>query len=49
MTYYPVSPRVNSVRNDDPKLIVRVDEAVSEATTADHEPPPPLPEQDSLF
>jgi putative SOS response-associated peptidase YedK len=49
MTYYPVSPRVNSVRNDDAKLIVRVDEAASEATTSEHEPPPPIPEQDSLF
>jgi putative SOS response-associated peptidase YedK len=49
MTYYPVSPRVNSVRNDDAKLIVRVDEAASEATTAEHEPPPPIPEQESLF
>jgi putative SOS response-associated peptidase YedK len=49
MTYYPVSPRVNSVRNDDAKLIVRVDEAASEAITAEHEPPPPIPEQESLF
>jgi putative SOS response-associated peptidase YedK len=49
MTYYPVSARVNSVRNDDPKLIVPVDEAVSDVTPADAEPPPPIPEQDSLF
>ena len=31
MTYYPVSPRVNSVQNDDASLIVRVDEAGGEA------------------
>src|SRR4029434_4362256 len=49
MTYYPVSPRVNSVRNDDANLIVRGDGPVSEATTAEQEPPPPIPEQDSLF
>jgi len=49
MTYYPVSPRVNSVRNDDAKLIVRVEEGGLHATTAESEPPPASPEQDSLF
>jgi putative SOS response-associated peptidase YedK len=49
MAYYPVSPRVNSVRNDDAKLIVRVDEAAHDEGSAEHEPPPPSPEQDSLF
>ncbi len=49
MAYYPVSPRVNSVRNDDAKLIVRVDEAGQEEVAAESEPPPPPPEQESLF
>jgi len=49
MTYYPVSTRVNSVRNDDAKLILRVDENAHAATTAEPEPPPSSPEQDSLF
>jgi hypothetical protein len=49
MRYYPVSARVNSVRNDDAKLIVHVDEGVAHATTAESEPPPASPEQDSLF
>ena len=49
MTYYPVSVRVNSVRNDDARLIVRVEEGELGAAAAESEPPPPLPEQDSLF
>ncbi len=49
MSYHPVSTRVNSVRNDDAKLIVRVDEAETAEVSADAEPPPPVPEQDSLF
>jgi putative SOS response-associated peptidase YedK len=49
MTYYPVSTRVNSVRNDDARLLARVDEGESHAAHADPEPPPPSPEQDSLF
>ena len=49
MTYYPVSLRVNSVRNDDAKLIVRVDEAVASEPVVDSDPPPVPPEQDSLF
>ena len=49
MTYYPVSVRVNNVRNDDAKLIVRAEEGGSHATIAEFEPPPTSPEQDSLF
>jgi putative SOS response-associated peptidase YedK len=49
MMYYPVSPRVNSVRNDDAKLIVRVEEGGPHASAAESEPPPASPEQDSLF
>ena len=49
MTYYPVSTRVNSVRNDDAKLIVRVDEDDHAAASAESEAPPSSPEQDSLF
>jgi putative SOS response-associated peptidase YedK len=49
MSYYPVSLRVNSVRNDDAKLIVRVDEAAPDDAAGEAEPPPPIPEQDSLF
>jgi putative SOS response-associated peptidase YedK len=49
MTYYPVSTRVNSVRNDDAKLIVRVDEDDHTAAPAESGPPPSSPEQDSLF
>ena len=49
MTYYPVSLRVNSVRNDDAKLIVRVEEGGPHATIGEFEPPPTSPEQDSLF
>ena len=48
MAYYPVSPRVNNVRNDDPSLIERA-EAVAEGADAEQEPPPHLPEQESLF
>jgi len=49
MTYYPVSPRVNSVRNDDAKLIVRVDEGEPHAAADLSEPHAGAPEQDSLF
>ena len=49
MTYYPVSLRVNSVRNDDAKLIVRVDEGEPHAAADLSEPHPGAPEQDSLF
>ena len=49
MTYYPVSVRVNSVRNDDAKLILHAVEGELGAAAAESEPPPPLPEQDSLF
>jgi hypothetical protein len=49
MSYHPVSIRVNSVRNDDAKLIVRTEEAELHADTAESEPPSPVPEQDSLF
>jgi putative SOS response-associated peptidase YedK len=49
MTYYPVSTRVNSVRNDDAKLISRVEEGESRAAHAESESPPASPEQDSLF
>ena len=49
MTYYPVSVRVNSVRNDDARLIARAEEGELHAAAAESEPPPPLPEQDSLF
>jgi putative SOS response-associated peptidase YedK len=49
MTYFPVSVRVNSVRNDDAQLIVRVEEGESHATATETDPPPASPEQDSLF
>jgi len=49
MTYYPVSTRVNSVRNDDAKLIVRVDDGDHAAAPDESEPAPSSPEQDSLF
>jgi hypothetical protein len=48
MTFYPVSPRVNSVRHDDASLLERIDPASGEAA-GDHEPPPHPPEQESLF
>jgi len=48
MAYYPVSPRVNSVRHDDASLLERVDPIAGEIG-ADHEPPPHPPEQESLF
>ena len=35
MTYYPVSTRVNSVRNDDAKLIARVEEGEPHAAHAE--------------
>jgi putative SOS response-associated peptidase YedK len=43
MAYYPVSTRVNNVRNDEVALI----EHSVAAETAEAEPPPP--EQESLF
>ena len=49
MSYYPVSVRLNSVRNDDAKLIVPAEEGELHAAEADSEPPLPIPEQDSLF
>ena len=48
MAYYPVSPRVNNVRHDDAAVLDRVDPAAAESS-AEHEPPPPTPEQESLF
>lgn len=48
MTFYPVSPRVNSVRHDDASLLEHVDPAAGESA-GDHEPPPHPPEQESLF
>lgn len=47
MACYPVSHRVNSVRNDDASVLERVDPAAAESTS--HEPAPPPPEQESLF
>ena len=47
MAYYPVSTRVNSVRHDDASLIVPV--SAPEPESADDEPPPHTPEQESLF
>lgn len=46
LTYYPVSRRVNSARNDGPGLL---DPVVPEGETEEHEPAPHLPEQESLF
>jgi putative SOS response-associated peptidase YedK len=46
MGYYPVSARVNTVKNDDAKLLERV-QAVAEE--AEPEPPPRVPEQEELF
>jgi len=48
MAYYPVSARVNSVRNDDPSLIERT-EASSPEIGTDGEPAPNAPTQESLF
>ena len=48
MAFYPVSPRVNSVRHDDPSLLERVEPEAGESG-AEHEPPPHPPEQESLF
>jgi putative SOS response-associated peptidase YedK len=47
MAYYPVSHRVNSVRNDDASVLDRVE--ASAADSAPQEPAPPTPEQESLF
>ena len=48
MAYYPVSSRVNNVRNDDASVIEKVDGIAGEMT-ADDAPPPHVPEQESLF
>ena len=47
MTYYPVSTRVNNVRNEDAALI----DSVAPIADGDpeHDPPPHAPEQESLF
>ena len=47
MAYYPVSSRVNAVRNDDASLIEPITQA--ERDPAESEPPPHPPEQESLF
>ena len=47
MAYYPVSPRVNNVRNDDAPLIERTEPMAADAEP-EHEAPHP-PEQESLF
>jgi putative SOS response-associated peptidase YedK len=47
MAYYAVSTRVNSVRHDDASLLEPV--AALEPESADDEPPPHTPEQESLF
>jgi putative SOS response-associated peptidase YedK len=47
MAYYPVSTRVNSVRHDDASLIEPA--PAIERDAAEAEPPPHLPEQESLF
>jgi len=47
MAYYPVSTRVNSVRHDDASLIEPAE--ALEPESADDEPPPHTPEQESLF
>ena len=47
MAYYPVSTRVNNVRNDEASLIERT--APLTDGDAEYEPPPHLPEQESLF
>jgi putative SOS response-associated peptidase YedK len=46
MAYYPVSARVNTVRNDDAKLLERSEWAMEDA---EPEPPPRVPEQEELF
>ena len=46
MSYYPVSARVNTVKNDDARLLERVQPAIEEA---EPEPPPRVPEQEELF
>ena len=48
MAYYPVSGRVNNVRNDDASLIDAVAKAEDEPA-AESEPPVHPPEQESLF
>ena len=48
MAYYPISPRVNSVKHDDAKLLERTEPIADESDT-DHEPPPRAPEQEELF
>jgi putative SOS response-associated peptidase YedK len=49
MMYYPVSTRVNSVRNDDERLIARVEEGATKDAPDEPELPPAAPGQDSLF
>lgn len=52
MTWYPVSTRVNAVRNDDVKLLERVDEDAVAAAPPAAKPAaasPPEPEQPQLF
>ncbi len=47
MAHYPISPRVNNVRNDDALLIERTEPMAADAEP-EHEAPRP-PEQESLF
>jgi putative SOS response-associated peptidase YedK len=49
MTYYPVSSRVSSVRNDDARLIERVNDATAAPVPEPAKPATEPPEQDSLF
>ena len=46
MACRPVSPRVNSVRNDDAELLDRIESIPADAPEPDA---PPVPEQESLF
>ena len=48
MAHYPVSSRVNNVRHDDASILDRVEPAAGDAPV-EPEPPPHLPEQESLF
>ena len=47
MALYPVSPRVNSAKHDDAKLLDRVEPAATDAEP--EHPPPRVPEQEELF
>jgi hypothetical protein len=49
MAYFPVSPRVNSVRNDDATLIAAVDVDLPVAGTLESPDTSAPPEQESLF